>query len=114
MAKSTSRPPKRPTPIDTSTPFDVPLTDMSAAEAPPPEQVEEPPAKLSDLGVLGEGAKQWQEQYRPGPTRKIPTFVQTMNSVPKGDWGPRANIYLYRVEPVICRGRPWGSVLVDA
>ena len=113
MAKSTSRPPKRPTPIDTSTPFDVPLTDMSAAEAPPPEQVEEPPAKLSDLGVLGEGAKQWQEQYRPGPTRKIPTFVQTMNSVPKGDWGPRANIYLYRVEPVIDRTRSGDSKFVN-
>lgn len=28
-----------------------------------------------------------------------------MNKVPKGDWGPRANIYLYRVEPVIDRTR---------
>ena len=102
MAKSTSRPPKRPTPIDTSTPFDVPLSDMSAAEAPPPEQTVEPPAKPN--------GKPWETTVKPP---KTPTFVQTMNSVPKGDWGPRANIYLYRVEPVIDRTRSGDSKFVN-
>jgi hypothetical protein len=100
MAKSTSRPPKLPTPIDTSTPFDAPVSDMGAAEAPPPEQAEEPPAKLNG-------------QHRPGLTTKTPTFIQTMNSVPKGDWGPRANIYLYRVEPVIDRTRSGDSKFIN-
>ena len=36
-----------------------------------------------------------------------------MNSVPKGDWGPRANIYLYRVEPVIDRTRSGDSKFIN-
>ena len=34
-----------------------------------------------------------------------PTFWQKVAQVAKADWGPRANIYLYRVEPVIDRRR---------
>src|ERR1035437_7585278 len=97
MAKSTSRPPRKPTPIDTSTPFDAPEADMSAAEAPPPEQAASEPAKPNGQPK----------------TPKVPTFIQTMNSVPKGDWGPRANIYLYRVEPVIDRTRSGDSKFVN-
>ena len=99
MAKSTSRPPKKPTPIDTSTPFDAPVNDMSAAEAPPPEETREEPAAIP-------------HGQPPPRTPKTPTFVQTMNSVPKGDWGPRANIYLYRVEPVIDRTRSGDSKFI--
>jgi hypothetical protein len=92
MAKSTSRPPKKPTPIDASTPFDEPATDMSAAEASPEEQSAAEPAPDPPQTV-------------PQRKRNTPTFIETMNKVPKGDWGPRANIYLYRVEPVIDRTR---------
>jgi hypothetical protein len=34
-----------------------------------------------------------------------PTFWQKVAGVAKADWGPRVNIYLYRVEPVIDRRR---------
>ena len=34
-----------------------------------------------------------------------PTFWQKVAAVARADWGPRANIYLYRVEPVIDRRR---------
>lgn len=34
-----------------------------------------------------------------------PTFWQKIAAVEKADWGPRANIYLYRLEPVIDRRR---------
>src|ERR1035441_114907 len=105
MAKSTSRPPRKPTPIDTSTPFDSPLTDMSAAEASPPEQTAEESAPTPKPN-----GQPW---TGPAKTTKTPTFVQTMNSVPKGDWGPRANIYLYRVEPVIDRTRSGDSKFVN-
>jgi hypothetical protein len=98
MAKSTSRPPKKPTPIDASTPFDAPVDDMSAAEAPPPEQTApETPVRPN---------------VQP-KTPKTPTFSQTMNSVPKGDWGARANIYLYRVEPIIDRTRSGDSKYIN-
>src|ERR1039458_1891319 len=86
MAKSTRRPPKTPTPIDSSTPFDEPGADTSAADPPQPAAIE--PA--SDA--------------KPIPP-KLPSFYQTMNKVAKADWGPRATIYLYRVEPVIDRTR---------
>lgn len=35
----------------------------------------------------------------------VPTFMQQQGKISKEDWGPRANIYLYRVEPVIDRTR---------
>lgn len=38
-------------------------------------------------------------------TAETPTFWQKVAQVAKADWGPRANIYLYRVEPVIDRRR---------
>src|SRR5271157_1144985 len=100
MAKSTSRPPKKPTPIDASTPFDEPVTDMSAAEAPPVEQSAAEPTPD-------------QPQTSPPRKRTTPTFIETINKVPKGDWGPRANIYLYRVEPVIDRTRSGDSKYIN-
>ena len=103
MAKSTTRPPKKPTPIDASTPFDAPVPDMGSAEAPPPEQIMEERLTPQERPSIPKN----------GPTTKTPTFVQTMNSVPKGDWGPRANIYLYRVEPVIDRTRSGDSKFIN-
>jgi hypothetical protein len=99
MAKSTSRPPKKPTPISLNTPFDGPPDDTSAAEpqetdlsSATPEESAEPPTARPPIS-------------NPVTTRGPKTFIQTMNTVPKGDWGARANIYLYRVEPIIDRTR---------
>ena len=39
----------------------------------------------------------------------IPTFFQKMAAVAKPDWGPRATVYLYRVEPYIDRLRAGDS-----
>lgn len=86
MAKSTARPPKKPTPIDLTTPFDSPLPDTNGAE----------PAQTA--------ASEPASDPKPAPP-KLPSFYQTMNKVAKADWGPRATIYLYRVEPVIDRTR---------
>lgn len=57
-------------------------------------------------------AEEAAEQTRPKGRRTkdpstdaTPTFWQKVAAVAKADWGPRANIYLYRVEPVIDRRR---------
>jgi hypothetical protein len=54
--------------------------------------------------------KEEQQQEKPKGRKKPdseggPTFWQKVAAVAKPDWGPRANIYLYRVEPVIDRRR---------
>jgi hypothetical protein len=88
MAKSSRQTPKNPIPISNATALEDPPADIGAnqTDQTPPrnEQPAESPAK---------------------PTPKAPTFFETMKSIPKEDWGPRANIYLYRVEPIIDRTR---------
>ncbi len=88
MAKTTRQNPNNPIPISSSTAVEDPPADTGAAETTQSEtsQPAEAPAE-------------------PKPPTKTPTFTQTMNKVPKADWGARANIYLYRVEPVIDRTR---------
>jgi hypothetical protein len=39
------------------------------------------------------------------PPPRAMTFFQRMDAIDKEDWGPRANVYLYRTEPVIDRLR---------
>lgn len=95
MATTTRRPPKKPVRIDTQTPFDDPAPGQQAAE-PQPEAAHAP-----------EPAPQ------PAPI-KTPTFFETMKKVPKADWGPRANIYLYRVEPVIDRTRSGDNKYINS
>lgn len=85
MAKSTRQPPRRPIAISAATPFDDPATDTNAANG-------------------AEAAQEPAQEAKPSPPR-LPSFFQTMNKVQKADWGPRATIYLYRVEPVIDRTR---------
>ena len=89
MARSTRRPPQKPTPIDSNVILD---------EQPPDIQADIPP-EFQPSGA------QAASQSPPKPPAKLPTFYETMNKVAKADWGPRANIYLYRVEPVIDRTR---------
>jgi len=59
-------------------------------------------------------AKEAEAEPKPDPKQKRkaakgieggPTFWDKVAAVAKPDWGPRANIYLYRVEPVIDRRR---------
>jgi hypothetical protein len=86
MAKTTSRPPKRPTPIDSNTAvLDTPFDIDPPKPTPPPTQLPE-------------------AEKKPEPPR-LPSFYQTMNKIQKVDWGARATIYLYRVEPIIDRTR---------
>src|ERR1035441_372331 len=92
MAKSLSQPPRKPTPIN---------SNIAVEDAPPDIQGAIPPAFETPVGNgFPESAKP--EEVKP-PLSKNLTFYQTMNKIAKADWGPRANIYLYRVEPVIDR-----------
>ena len=107
MAKSTSRPPKKPTPIDSSTPFDEPPADMGAAE----------PQEPAPSTVTSEEPAQTQAQAVDQPQKprasKTPTFAENMAKVAKADWGPRANIYIYRTEPIIDRTRSGDPKYLD-
>ena len=102
MAKSTSRPPRKPTPIN---------SNIAVEDAPPDIQGAIPPAFETPVGNgFPESAKP--EEVKP-PLSKNLTFYQTMNKIAKADWGPRANIYLYRVEPVIDRTRSGDTKFVN-
>src|ERR1039457_2291229 len=107
MAKSTSKPPKKPTPIDSSMPFDEPTADMSAAE----------PQEIAPSPVMSENPPQTQakavDQTQKPRTSKTPTFAENMAKVAKADWGPRANIYIYRTEPIIDRTRSGDPKYLD-
>ena len=86
MAKSRASKPEKTVPITTAT--------AVLDEPEPPE-----PPESDDMPV--------QEAAEP-PKReppKVPSFFQTMGRVQKEDWGPRASIYLYRLEPMIDRLR---------
>lgn len=86
MAKSRSSKPEKTVPISTRAavldepePPDTPETDDT-----PTQEAAEPPRREPP---------------------KVPSFFQTMGRVQKEDWGPRASIYLYRLEPMIDRLR---------
>lgn len=104
MAKSTRRPPRKPTPINSNV----------AVEEPPPDfQADIPPAFQSPAA---EAAPPVHEDVQMDAARhsvKTPTFYQTINKIAKADWGPRANLYLYRVEPVIDRTRSGDSKFIQ-
>jgi hypothetical protein len=102
MAKSTTRPPRKPTPISSNTAVEETLPDIQDAIPP----AFEPPAAAE---AAAESTAPRQEVKPP----KTPTFYQTINKIPKADWGPRANIYLYRVEPVIDRTRSGDSKFIN-
>lgn len=83
MAKSTTPKGQKPIPISSNTAVEEPPDEPI-----PPEEAEIPAATLPKAD-----------------TPKTPSFFQTMARIPKDDWGPRASIYLYRLEPVIDRLR---------
>lgn len=104
MAKSRTTPPKKPTPISLG-------TSTTALEEPPPEVIASEPAEPEPQAPPATAAAPPSDP-KPAPP-KTPTFFQTMNKVPKADWGPRANIYLYRVEPMIDRTRSGESKFIN-
>ena len=81
MAKSTHRPPKKPTPINSSVALEEPPPDIQA-EIPPAFQ---PPA----ADDFTKSAQPVYEEVKPPPAKTL-TFEQTMNKIPKADWGPLA------------------------
>jgi hypothetical protein len=73
-------------------------------------EVEEPniavqPEKNKRKKAPARTKKQPVREPKAPQTENTPTFFQAMGRIQKEDWGPRATIYLYRVEPVIDRLR---------
>lgn len=87
MAKIRRPTPKNVTPISDTPPIE-PADSPESADG---QQISAPATERPPAPPVAAPAK-------PEPP-KIPTFFETMGKIRKEDWGPRASVYLYRVEP---------------